>query len=299
VSNKTQHPLPEVYQSYLEYADLTAVTRHKQMKAVKALLWKLHTYLEMKKLALEKLSIDHIDTFLAELNAPYALSTRRLHRSHLRGFLHYLYHQRGILRRDLAPLVVGPPEFAQSKPPCFLRPEEIKRLFENVQLSTFRGIRTYAMLHLAFGLGLRPKEISLITLDDMNFSQRRLSLKCRKANNPMVLPLSKPTLKAIVTYIIGARPSSDQRALFLNITRPYTPVTGTAVSRDISLLMKKAGLQATAYWLRHTYAQNILESGASIFEVKEMLGHGRIQSSKHYIHIHINMMREVLFNETL
>ncbi len=299
MNESAHHPLPEVYQSYLEYADLTATTRQKQMKAVTTFLWKLHTYLAKKQLALEKLSIDHIDTFLAELNAPYALGTRRLHRSYLRGFLRYLYHQRGLLRRDLAPLVVGPPEFAQSKPPCFLRPEEIKRLFENVQLSTLRGIRTYAMLHLAFGLGLRPKEISLITLDDINFSQRRLSLKCRKANNPMVLPLSKPTLKAIVTYIIGARPSSDQRTLFLNITKPYTPVTSTAVSRDISLLMKKAGLEATAYWLRHTYAQNILENGGSIFEVKEMLGHDHIESSKKYLHIHIKMMREVLFNETL
>lgn len=299
MSNTTQHPLPEVYQSYLEYADLTAVTRHKQMKAVKALLWKLHTYLEKKEFALENLNIDHIDAFLAEVNASCVLSTRRLKRSYLRGFLHYLYHQRGILRRDLAPLVVGPPEFGQSKPPRFLRQEEIKRLFETVQLSTALEIRTYAILHLAYTLGLRPQEIGSITLDDISFSQGRLSLKRRKANNSMVVPLPEPTLKAIVTYIIGARPSSVQRALFLNSKKPYTPVNSTTVSRDIRRLMKKADLEATAYWLRHTYAQNILENGGSIFEVKEMLGHDHIESSKKYLHIHIKMMREVLFNETL
>lgn len=299
MSNTTQHDLPEVYQSYLEYADLTAKTRHKQMKAVKALLGKLHTYLEKNEFALENLSIDHIDAFLAEVNASCVLSTRRMKRSYLRGFLHYLYSQRGILQRDFAPLVVGPPEFGQSKPPRFLRPEEIKRLFETVQLSTALEIRTYAMLHLAYTLGLRPQEISSIALDDISFSQARLNLERRKANNPMVVPLPESTLKAIVTYIIGARPSSDQRALFLNIKKPYTPINGTTVSRDISRLMKKAGLEATAYWLRHTYAQNILENGGSIFEVKEMLGHDHIESSKKYLHIHITMMREVLFNETL
>lgn len=299
MSESAHHPLPEVYQSYLEYADLTAKTRRRQMRDVTRFLWKLHTYLEKEDLALEKLTIDHIDAFLAELYAPYALSTRRLRRSYLRGFLHYLYHQRGIVQRDLAPLVVGPPEFGHSKPPRFLRPEEIKRLFENIQLSTAREIRTYAMLQLAYTLGLRPKEICLISLDDISFSQGRLSLKRRKANNPMVLPLPEPTLKAIVTYIIGARPNNDQRTLLLTITEPHKPIAANTVSLELGRLMKKAGLEASAYWLRHTYAQNILENGGSIFEVKEMLGHDHIESSKKYLHINIKMMREVLFNETL
>jgi len=297
VSKKGQSR-PQIYQDYLEDSGLTDKTRRRQMRAVTAFLWKLHIYLEKKELDLEDLSIDHVDAFLAEVNTPYALSSRRLFRSYLRGFLSYLYHQRGILRRDLAPLVVGPPEFGQSKPPCFLRPEEIKRLFENVQLSTAREIRTYAMLHLAYALGLRPREICLITLDDIDFTQRRLSLKHRKANNPLILPLSEPTLKAIVAYIIGGRPSSEQRDLFLTAKRPYKPVTSTTICLELGRLMKRVGLEASAYWLRHTYAQNILESGASIFEVKEMLGHGRIQSSKQYIHVHIKMMREVLFDET-
>ena len=63
--------------------------------------------------------------------------------------------------------------------------------------------------------------------------------------------------------------------------------------------MRTAGLKSTAYWLRHTYAQNLLESGVSIFEIKEMMGHDRIQSTKRYLSIHIKMMREVLFDETL
>jgi integrase/recombinase XerD len=297
--NKPEQPLPEVYVDYLEYRNQTNGERYKQTQEIKRVISKLHIYLENNQVRMEKLGIEHIDGFLAELSLPYALSTRRLHRSCLRGFLSYLYHQRGILKRDLAPLVTGPPLYGQSRPPNFLRPQEIKKLFKAVQLSTSRGIRTYAMLHLAYTLGLRPREISMITLDDIEFKHRRVSLRKRKADNPIVLPLTESTTKALVAYIIGARPDSDQRALFLTTQKPYKPITANYVSRDLSLIMKKAGLNGTSYWLRHTYAQNILESGGSIFEVKEMMGHGRIQSAESYLHIHIKMMRKVLFNETV
>jgi site-specific recombinase XerD len=63
--------------------------------------------------------------------------------------------------------------------------------------------------------------------------------------------------------------------------------------------MRKAGTPGSAYWLRHTYAQNLLEAGASVFEIKEMLGHDRIQTTSRYLKIHITMMREVLFDEAI
>jgi len=63
--------------------------------------------------------------------------------------------------------------------------------------------------------------------------------------------------------------------------------------------MKKAGIPGSAYWLRHTYAQNLLETGVTIYEIKEMLGHDKIESTRSYLHVHTKMMREVLFDETL
>ena len=97
----------------------------------------------------------------------------RCYRHCLRGFLKYLYHELGILKRDLAPLLVGPPQFAQRRLPRFLRPQQVKKLFASLKLSTRTQIRTYAMVHLASSLGLRPAEISRITLDDISFQQGR------------------------------------------------------------------------------------------------------------------------------
>ena len=63
--------------------------------------------------------------------------------------------------------------------------------------------------------------------------------------------------------------------------------------------MKKAGLSASAYWLRHSYAQHLLQTGHSIYDVKEMMGHKSIESTQKYLHIDIELMRKVLFDETL
>lgn len=115
----------------------------------------------------------------------------------------------------------------------------------------------------------------------------------------MTLPLPEHTIKAMAAYMVGARPKSKRRTLFLSFHTPYGPVNPGTVVTHIRRCMKKAGLSSSAYWLRHTYAQNLLESGVSIFEIKEMLGHDKIESTKNYLHIHTREMRKVLFDETL
>ena len=63
--------------------------------------------------------------------------------------------------------------------------------------------------------------------------------------------------------------------------------------------MAKNNLESSTYWLRHSFAQNMLESGASIYEIKEMMGHVTINSSEKYLNIHIELMRKVIFDEEL
>jgi len=218
---------------------------------------------------------------------------------HLRGFLKYLYHERRIIKRDLAPLLVGPPMFAHSKLPKFLRPQQVQKLFASLKLTTPTDIRTYTMVHLAYSLGLRPVEISRISLDDISFSKGELTLRDRKSHNPMRLPIPEQTIKAIAAYVVGGRPKSQDRRLFLSLKAPYGPTSSIVAIHSIRACMHKAGLSSSAYWLRHTYAQNLLEAGASLYEMKEMLGHDTIESTRNYLHIHIKLMREVLFDETL
>ena len=293
------YKLPEIYEQYVAYYKKTHQVPPGKMISIQRVLSAFNEYLEDSKITLSRIKIEQIDAFLAEFNTPFKQSTCRLYRSYLRGFLHYLYHQKRILRRDLAPLVVGAPQFAKAIPPKFLRPEEVRRLFCRVSqdLSSQRDLRTYAMLHLAYFLGLRPREISMITLDDISFTRGELSITHRKNTTPLTLPLPDETLKAISAYLIGGRPKSEYRNLFLALKAPFIPVTPATVNYWISTSMRKLNLPSTAYWLRHTYAQNLLESGRSLYETKEMMGHTSIESTRKYLHVHPHLMRKVLFDE--
>jgi site-specific recombinase XerD len=198
-----------------------------------------------------------------------------------------------IVRKDIAGLIVGATEFARTKPPRFLRPGEIERVFENLSFDGKKSCRQSAMVHLAFSLGLRPKEICSVLLDDISFERGAIVIAKRKCDNPVELPLPEAAIKAVAAYIIGARPDSRHRHLFLALTAPYSPLSVQRASAEITAALKPVNPEATAYWLRHTYAQNMLSAGADIFEVKEMMGHDRIQSTRRYLQIDLQSMRKL------
>ena len=292
-----QVQLPDIYEQYLLYLEQTRDISQSQISSVRRVLVSLHDYLEKQKLGLSSLKIEHLDAFMGGFKV--AKTTLGIYRYHVRGFLKYLYHERKIIRKDLAPLLVGAPLFADKKPPKFLRPQEVKQLFSNLKLSTSVDIRTYAMIHLAYTLGIRPIEISRITLDHVSFTMGELTIKERKTKTPTILPLPKQTVKAIAAYVYKARPETQHRHIFVTYCKPHSPVRPGTVAGAIGKAMKKAGLSSSAYWLRHTYAQNLLGIGRSIYEIKEMMGHENIQSTQRYLYIDTERMRKVLFNETL
>jgi len=291
--------LPPIYEDYLKYHEQSRQAPYKHIKQIAAVLAALHNYLQGHDIDLSSLEIGHIDAFLAQFFESFAPATCRAYRSMLRGFLRYLHQDRNILKRDLAALIKSRRSYSQAKPPRFLRPREIQTLFAGLKLSTPKDLRAYAMVHLAYYLGLRPFEIVKIKLDDICFAKRELTLKERKGDNPMTLPVPEHTIKAIAAYILKGRPKSNRRTLFLTLYAPHRPMRPNAAGCCIRECMRQVNLPSTAYWLRHTYAQNLLESGVTIFEIMEMMGHDKIESTKNYLHIHLKLMRKVLFHEAI
>jgi integrase/recombinase XerD len=290
--------LPDICEKYLLYLQQGKAVSKILVRSSRRVLAPLNEYLERRNIDLTSLKIQHIDDFLSEFNKPFCNVTRGIYRSQIRSFLKYLRDEK-VIKKDIAHLLVGPRMFSEPKPPRFLRPEEVKKLFGNITLDTPVKIRTYAMLLLSYSLGLRPIEVKRITLDDISFQRAELTISKRKANNPVVMPLPEKTLKAIALYVHKVRPESPYRDLFLNFHKPYKPVCSNTVINYISKTMKAAGLSASAYWLRHTYAQSLLRMGHSIYDIKEMMGHQSIRSTQRYLHVNIEHMRKVLFDETL
>jgi integrase/recombinase XerD len=296
---KSPELLPDLFEDYLHYRRKYYQTSEHVIRGSQRVLGALAHFLDQHGIQVPTLRIEHIDAFLTDFLKGFSEATRRAYRCHVRGFLSYLYYERRMLSKDLAPLVTGPPMFARSTPPKFLRKDEVKKLFGALKYSTAAELRSAAIVHLAFLLGLRPCEISSLKLDDIDFGKGQVCLRHRKNNRPDRLPLPEAAIKAIAAYLVGGRTKSKLRTLFLTLRPPYRPLRANLTGMCIRHCMQSAGLDTHAYWLRHTYAQNLLESGSSLYEVKEMLGHHSIESTRKYLHIHIELMRKVLFDETL
>jgi site-specific recombinase XerD len=292
----TENKVTKVVEKYLDYYQ--DQTSGKTISHAKRTLTGFAAHLQTSNTSLCNISIQQVDHFLAQYNANYSTGTARTNRSYLRQFLKYLYRY-GHIKKDLSQLVVSPPEFARSKPPKFLRPHEVQKMFKFMNLSRAKDLRIYAAMHLAYYLGLRPVEISLLTLDAISFRQKEIFIHSRKNYSTAHLPLPDNVIKSIIAYIVGGRPETQSRNLFLQLVPPYKPVGRGDIPRHIREFMKDCNFPATTYWLRHSYAQNLLESGASIYEIKEMMGHKSIGSTQKYLSVHINLMREVILDETL
>jgi len=293
------YDIDQVRLEYLAYFLKTRQSGPTQIGGVTRVVKAFGDYLQKYRIELTGINIEHVDDFLRIFNASYAKTTQRLYRSYLRCFLRYLYNERNLIRQNLADLLIGPPMFAKAKPPKFLRPNEVRQLFDRLPHATVCELRTYAQVHLAYFMGLRPIEISRITLDDISFTKGLVKLTNRKNKKPLELPIPEDTLKAITAYIIGGRPKTLYRSLFLIIWPTPTPMSANLTGYHLKKALQDAGLPGTAYWLRHTFAQNMLEAGAGLFEIKEMLGHDTIESTRQYLSIHTALMRRTLFDETV
>ena len=299
IPRKARPKLPEIYEDYLHYCTTTRYDTEKTVEHIRRVLESFDRHLKRHNLSLSALTIEQVDAFDQEYNAAYARQSQKFNRSCFRLFLRYLYYERRVIKRDFAALIKVPRMYHPAKPPCFLRPDEIRQLLSSMTPATPAELRAYAMVHLAYTMGLRPQEISRLTLDDIAFGKAEMNVRYRKASLPVTMPIPQKTLKVIVAYLVGGRPANDSRELFLQCCRPYNPVSAPNVCYAIKSCMQKAGLpkEATAYWLRHSYAQHLLEAGVSIFEIKEMLGHDDIEATNRYLHIHLNLMRRVILGE--
>lgn len=286
--------LPELFTAYLDYM----VEMHPDNSWLyRIVLTTLHEYLKEKEIDLGRITIIELDQFLAKTYGHLAIESQNKYRSSLRGFLRHLFAE-GKIRKDLAPLLKDKRMFERNRPPRFLLPHEINQLFSNMIYGTERDLRANAMVYLAFTMGLRPKEISRIKLDDIGFATAELSLTFRKNNTSAAYPLSEEALKAVTAYVLCARPDGPARTLFLHLN-DCNPLSNHRVAREITACMKRAGLSASSYALRHTYAQQLLETGRSVYEIKEMMGHDALKTTSRYLCINTSLMRRVLFNETV
>ncbi len=212
--------------------------------------------------------------------------------STLRSFHRFLATE-GLARTDPTLTLLSPR--VGRKLPVVLSTVQIDRLLAVADLTQPGGLRNQALLELLYGCGLRVSE--LCALDPADLDRRGESLRVRgKGSKERIIPVGKPALRAVDAYHEAGRPAllgkKRSAALFLNRR-------GGRLSRvSVWTVVKQSSLAAslptdvTPHTLRHTYATHLLEGGADLRVVQELLGHAAITTTEIYTHVDRSFLAE-------
>lgn len=183
----------------------------------------------------------------------------------------------------------------RSRPlPDVLSVEEIEQIINSIPLDTPKGVRDRAMLELLYSCGLRVSELTALRLSDLFFGEGYIRV-VGKGDKQRIVPVSSAARDKIQLYMEHRRPKHRSEAtLFLN--NRGMPLTRVMVFNIIKGAANIAGInkQISPHTLRHSYATHLLEGGANIRQVQELLGHESIVTTEIYTHLDNKHLRSVV-----
>src|SRR3954471_13165845 len=183
--------------------------------------------------------------------------------------------------------------------PKTLSPGEAERLIDAAAGTTPRSMRDRALVELLYGAGLRVSEAVGLGKTDVDLEQR-LVRATGKGSKERIVPLGRPAADALRRYLSRGRPHLDRRhrpELFLNAQGGG--LTRAGVFLVLRRLAEKAGLEpgrVHPHLLRHSFATHLLEGGADLRSVQEMLGHADLATTELYTHVSDRRRRELYFS---
>jgi site-specific recombinase XerD len=241
----------------------------------------------------DEVELTTLRRYLAELGERgYARSTIARRASSLRTWF-ALLHRKGVTSRDPAVLLGSPKQGRHL--PRVLRVDEVERLLGAPDVATPTGLRDLALLELLYASGARIGEVCGLDLEDLDLAQQLVRLS-GKGGKERIVPLGEPAVDAARLYLGAGRPallgSSVTPAVFLN-TR-----AGRLGTRDARTAVERAAMAAglgrvTPHTLRHSFATHLLDRGADLRMVQELLGHASLATTQQYTHLSRGRLREV------
>lgn len=205
----------------------------------------------------------------------------------IRSFFRYLCRQGSLDQNPMQKLAA--PKIVKDLP-RFLFAEHMAKLLEAADLSGKNGWRDQVIVELLYGSGLRVSELVNLNIEDADLPGCLIRVK-GKGKKERIVPLTAPSVEAINRYL--SQRDDFQQALILNYQK--TRLTSRSVRRILDKLEKKAKLNQHIYphMLRHTFATHLLDGGADLRSVQELLGHKRLSSTQIYTHLTREKLREV------
>ena len=213
--------------------------------------------------------------------------------SALRTFFGFLA-QEGALRESPLHTLTMPRQ--ERRLPRFLYEEEARRLVEAPDTSTLAGLRDRAILELIYGSGLRDAEAAALNVGDLDLKNGYVDV-LGKGSRPRREPVGRPAGDAIRAYLKARQeqglPADEASPLFLNLRGGR--LTTRSFNDIVSKYARRAGLvkEISPHGLRHSFATHLLDNGADIRAVQELLGHANVTTTQIYTHVSSARLRAV------
>ncbi|MCU0625871.1 MAG: tyrosine recombinase [Gemmatimonadaceae bacterium] len=212
--------------------------------------------------------------------------------SALRGYYRFLVAEQ-LAQADPAELLETPRKWRTL--PDVLAPTDVERLIGAITLDEPLAFRDRALLEVAYGAGLRVSEWITLGLGDVHVDERLVRV-IGKGNKERLVPLGRSAVTAVAVYLRELRPRlvrEPHGTLFVNARG--TPLTRMGAWKILRKYVEAAGiaLHVTPHTLRHSFATHLLEGGADLRAVQEMLGHADIGTTQLYTHIDRTYLQHV------
>lgn len=246
-------------------------------------LTKLIVYFSVKGIEdVSKITETDLSLFVLDLeNKNFTAATVSRNIASVKAFFHYLVKE-GAINYSPAENLRAPK--IEKKIPTIMTQDEVIRLLEAPKGDSPKEIRDRAMLELLYATGMRVSELISLNVTDVNLGMGYID--CHDANRDRVIPFGSEAQNALAAYLSGSRDimvrDVNEKTLFVNCS-------GVAMSRQgfwklIKYYAKKAGIEAeiTPHTLRHSFAAHLVENGADLHSVQEMLGHSDISTTQVY-----------------
>ena len=180
--------------------------------------------------------------------------------------------------------------------PKGLTRDDVLCLLATTESERAADIRDRAILMVLIAYGLRSGEVAGLRLDDLDWEEEALRVRCPKPGRTHHYPLSRGVGQAILRYIREVRPPRAERTLFLTLNAPVRPLGRSAMSHVVRSRLDRLGITAKRrgpHALRHAAAQHLLDQGLSMKEVGDYLGHRSVSATSAYAKIQLSALREV------
>lgn len=228
--------------------------------------------------------------YMGENNFSAATISRNI--ASLKAFYHYLVKE-GIVLIDAADKLHAPK--IEKKIPEILSMDDVVKLLEQPSGESSKEIRDKAMLELLYATGIRVTELITLKTADVNLNMGYIT--CKDSNKERVIPFGAEAKKALNRYLNETRQAmlSDPNSPYLFANCSGQPMSRQGFWKLIKYYAKKAGITAdiTPHTLRHSFAAHLVENGADLRSVQEMLGHSDISTTQIYAHMNHSHIKEV------